>query len=598
MTIPIGSRLDKLKADVAVVMKRSTLRHKVLPLIDQAKADLLTTPPPPQPEPDPVPDPTPDPTPDPGPAPVPGADLPIFVTAAALAEATKPSVPIDIFGAASAYHRPGPERLYGWVLRDLRDYLQRVTGSNHPITGGLGAGIYVGVADDFPVWTESVGLGTDPESFVVRAQGAHFYIVGRTVLGMMAGVYTFLDSLGVKWLAPGPEWENVPERRGLVFDSKLNLSSDGPSYKWRGYFSTYGVNWRLSNSGERDRQYLLWQIRNRLGGPGYVSNSHNAHVIDPALRATHPEYFARGPNGVRSTTEVNRAHPRVVPLAVDRAEQYLLENEGKGSYFNSYSVEPNDGLPGDEDGRIAAGDPPGSYSNLDFDFASKVAAGVAERGIRDKLIGMLSYSDHALVPARAIHEQVAVQVTTDLAFFPAGKEQTVEQRLDGFRKLGVTGNRLGIYDYMNLIAWSWDRPGFTPAARPVELGQNFQRWYANGARTFTAETSDSWISGGCGQYMAARMLWDVTADPVKVRDAYYTDAFGPAAAEMRAMAEEWEAKPELSRPNLARWWAMIDTAERKVGKDARLLARLPDVKRYWLYLNLYREFNVDLRAAP
>jgi len=248
----------------------------------------------------------------------------------------------------------------------------------------------VGTFAEFGEYVPPIGLDrSDPEAFAIGPQGQRFYILGSTTFGMMAAVYSFLDSLGVRWLAPGPEWENVPSRPGLALDAALAQTSSGPSYKWRGYFSTYGVNWRYHEAGVRDRQYLLWQIRNRLGGAGYAQNSHNPNVIDPALRSTRPEYFAKSADGTISQTEVNRAHLDVVTLAVDRAVAYIQENQGRGTYFDSYSVEPNDGLPCDEAGRIAAGDLPNNCTNIDFDFASKVAAGVRARGLPD-LIGMLS----------------------------------------------------------------------------------------------------------------------------------------------------------------------------------------------------------------
>jgi hypothetical protein len=70
--------------------------------------------------------------------------------------------------------------------------------------------------------------------------------------------------------------------------------------------------------------------------------------------------------------------------------------------------------------------------------------------------------------------------------------------------------------------------------------------------------------------MATRLLWDAEADAVALRDTYYRDAFGPAAASIQALAEEWAAKPELSRPNLSRWWATIDAASAAVGSNAAL----------------------------
>lgn len=46
MTSGDTARLEQLRTDIAAVMKRSTLRPKVLALIDEAKADMTAPPPP------------------------------------------------------------------------------------------------------------------------------------------------------------------------------------------------------------------------------------------------------------------------------------------------------------------------------------------------------------------------------------------------------------------------------------------------------------------------------------------------------------------------------------------------------------------------
>lgn len=150
------------------------------------------------------------------------------------------------------------------------------------------------------------------------------------------------------------------------------------------------------------------------------------------------------------------------------------------------------------------------------------------------------------------------------------------------------------------------RPGAHPAADPLGVAADLKRWHGHGATSYTAETSDSWVNGGAGHYLAARVLWDVRADPGKELDAYYTGAFGPAAGEVRALHEDWvrfargKVLPKIARGSAAKWHHLIATADRKVGESAAYKARLNDVKRYYLYLDHIRVFDLDARlpGAP
>jgi hypothetical protein len=537
-----------------------------------------------------------------------GDALPIYLHTEALAEAGKPAVEL---AGSGGFWMPGPERLRGWALRDLRDYLQKLTGAMHPLTAadpkaqtGIVAGTFTHFPDFKPRTPEArkAFISRDPEAFVVEVQGDKLYLLGRTDLGLIAGVYTLLDRLGCRWFAPGAAWENVPELNGLTLDEKLNVAVSGPSYQARYFFSSYGANSSVLRKGAREHEYALWCLRNRMGGSAYTASYHNdPAMVPPELYAKHPELFAMA-NGKRNAYGLSRANPDTIALAVKSAVKYLRDNAGKGSYYESFSVETNDGSPACEESLKRVGNH--SATDLNYWFANQVAAGIEKAGLKDKWVGMCSYSDHAGIPSFALHPRVAVAVTTGLDFSSGGL--TVEQRLDGLREKGC--RRLGIYDYLNLITWSVDKPGCSPAADPLLVAANLKRWHAHGATTYLAETSDSWVSGGPGHYLAARLLWDVRADASKERDAYYAGAFGAAAAEVRALNEDWAALPlkvkmppgalpglpKITREKCARWHAWITRAETKVKDTPSLLARLIALKRYYLYLNLTREYELDL----
>lgn len=531
-----------------------------------------------------------------------GDTMPIYLHPPLLAEAEKPTIEI---AAGVGFWLPGPERFVGWAVRDLRDYLQRVSGARHPLArrdADARSGLFVGTFDEFPDFqpgpagARQAVVSPDPEAFVVEVQGDRLFVLGRSRGGVIAAIYTLLDRVGCKWFAPGKEWENVPTGSGLTLGETLNASSAGPSYKARFFFSSYGPNSSVFRKGGREEDYTRWNLRNRMGGSAYTANAHNEEVIPASLFQTRPELFAlitKGPwaaytKGNRLPREIARGNPEAVALAVENAVKYLKTNAGKGSYYDSFSLETGDGLPACEESLAKVGNH--SPTDLDFWFANQVAAGIEKAGLKDKWVGVLSYSDHAAVPSFDLHPKVAVTVTTGLDF---SSKMTVEQRLDGFRSRKA--RRLGIYEYLSLITWSQDRPGWQPAARPFDVAANLKRWHEHGANTYMAETSDSWIDGGAGHYLAGRLMWNVDSDPKEELDAYYRGAFGPAAGEIRSLYEDWEKAPRLSRGKLARWHDWITTADRKLNGRPDYLARVNDIKRYFLYLNLIREFEIDLK---
>lgn len=534
--------------------------------------------------------------------------VPIYLHPKVLAEAKKPTT--ELTGGGGGFWRPGPERLYGWAVRDLHNYLQRTTRAEYPLTAfdkDATSGIFAGTFDQFPHFkpqgaeAQKAFAAPDPEAFVVEVQGDKLFVLGKTPSGLIAGIYTLLDKLGCKWFAPGKTWENVPERTGLVLDRKLNTASAGPSYLARHFFPSWGPNSHVSRKGARERDYALWCLRNRLGGSAYTANFHNSPILPASLFKERPELFALV-KGKRNPQELARGNPEAVGRATEIAVNYLRANEGKGSFYDSFSVEPGDGVPACEESLKKVGNH--TPTDLDFWFANQVATGIEKAGLKDKWVGLDSYSDHAGVPSFDLHPRVAVTVTTGLDFSSGGL--TVEQRLDGLRKRKA--RRLGIYEYLNLVTWSLEKPGCHPASDPLLVAANLKRYYEHGARTYMAETSDSWVHGGPGHYLAGRLLWDVRSDPSKELDAYYQGAFGPAGHEIRALYEEWSrlplkvkmppntlpGLPRISRGKCAQWQQHITAAERLVRGQPLYRARLNAVKRYYLYLNLWREFELDL----
>ena len=94
-------------------------------------------------------------------------------------------------------------------------------------------------------------------------------------------------------------------------------------------------------------------------------------------------------------------------------------------------------------------------------------------------------------------------------------------------------------------------------------------------------------------------MWDIEIDPQKELVAYYQGAFGPAADEIRALFEDWgkgwRNPVPLTRARLAKWHHLISQAEEKLRDMPNYLARINEIKRYYLYVNHLRELGIDLK---
>lgn len=138
-----------------------------------------------------------------------GESLPIYVSPTALTEAKDPTV--DLLSSYGFQH-PGPEKYYGYALRDLSNYLQKMTGAQFPLSASdakASSGIFAGTFAEFPNFkpqqekARQAMASADPEAFVVQAQGEKLFVLGKTQFGLIAAIYSLLDKLGMKWFAPG-----------------------------------------------------------------------------------------------------------------------------------------------------------------------------------------------------------------------------------------------------------------------------------------------------------------------------------------------------------------------------------------------------------
>jgi len=143
-----------------------------------------------------------------------------------------------------------------WAAEELANHLQEICGAQLPIAQAPqrppAKGIYVGFSDA----TAKLGVPEDEtlslDGYVIKTVGSNVIIAGDRPRGTLYGVYTFLESLGVRWWAQGETF--IPKSPTIEID--VMDVREVPRLEYRDMM--FGDLW--SDEGR------LWMARNKLNG--------------------------------------------------------------------------------------------------------------------------------------------------------------------------------------------------------------------------------------------------------------------------------------------------------------------------------------------
>ncbi len=215
-------------------------------------------------------------------------------------------------------------------------YFEKISGVRLPLADETrlpegATGVYLGATER----AKAAG-GYDPEAigaegFWLYADGADLLIAGGDSRGTLYGVYTFLEEyLGVRWFTPA--LEVVPEQNAVRVDAELDRTVR-PSFSVRrndpaGTNDAYRARTKMNVSFWYDMEdyggamtFVLWDVTlDRL--------------VPDALFADHPEYFALGEDGNRTTDHVCLSNPAVLAVAADNARAAILACPRNAKYLH------------------------------------------------------------------------------------------------------------------------------------------------------------------------------------------------------------------------------------------------------------------------
>ena len=174
-----------------------------------------------------------------------------------------------------------------FAAKELAEHLKAMTGAAFQIgeKPGPGVNICLGSGD---------AAKFAPDEYVIKARGNRIDIYGKDTdtkvylfnyfydnpdKGTLRGVYNFLDSLGVRWLAPGKDGVHVPVRRTLrIPEQDIRFK---PHFQDRQIADAWNfMKYPDAKEYAKDvRDLFLWGIRNNVSTRGMVNGCHSERSL-------------------------------------------------------------------------------------------------------------------------------------------------------------------------------------------------------------------------------------------------------------------------------------------------------------------------------
>lgn len=466
------------------------------------------------------------------------------------------------------------------AIAELNEFLKKISGAELPITrlkkgAKLPKGNLILLG---PALAEKEGLKKEidalkADGFIMKVKGNKLILSGRRSRGTLYAVYDFLESLGCRWVMPGPFGEVVPEIKNIATNvDKIN----NPSHSKRYWWCTYGhgkdyPRWTLRNKGDfvralgdprvqqshasgaplsygankTDRGIKVrrmvkdWKrnkkgqiLRNDKGRPiGRVS-------VEKEVKELPEEYYTMS-GGKPNTHLGNMANPKVWKLCEEYYNYYFynkpLENYVSISCADGLVVDDRKGsrsLDSNEyDWTMGA---PSATDRLWF-FHHRYIDNVLKEH-PDRKFGVLVYANN-LTPPRleTVHPSMAL-IFAPLGICPLHHVRDKNCKTNRAYKKWfeswmaqkrASGAEAFYYDYLP-IGFQWCNFIISPQWKIV--GENYPWFHKLGLDGHTTQGFDDWGAMGLTAWVAQRLYWDVTQDYNDLVQEYCELRFGKKAA--------------------------------------------------------------------
>jgi hypothetical protein len=427
---------------------------------------------------------------------------------------------------------------------DLQHYLQKISGVELALKmdGKDVAGITLNIGktataqkSDFPA------ADLNPETYAIHQRGDDVYFEGNYPSPTAFAVYSFLqDQLGVRWFAPGEDWEYVPQNRDkstFTVDVKdvVSVPSTSPRI-WSGHQWTQDwKDWDLHNKAVQSEKVLRRNFQNNM-----------YRIFPPSKYAkAHPEYYPliNGKRWIPSSDTERKWWPCIGNKDVQRItaeyiHQWFTDHPDQDSFslgmddINQMCNDPlcsaMDASPDDYRRQ--------NYSSRYYKFINIIAKQV-QKSDPGKYIGVLIYRQVKQPP-------VDVPKMEDNVFGYIADGSVAQWFQPGFKGQWMTDTRewakrvkhLSRYEYFGLGTFV---PRVFPHAMNDEIkldkSLGFEGMYGE-MYTFLPQTAPM-------IWALAQLQWNPKLNIDDLLNEFYTKMYGPAAPSMKKyfdlMEQSW-----------------------------------------------------------
>jgi hypothetical protein len=410
----------------------------------------------------------------------------------------------------------------------------------------------------------------EPDGILLKVKGSHLVLAGRRARGTLYAVYDLLESLGCRWVMPGPFGDIYPSTRTL----ETSISkAENPTHSQRYWWCTHGqgsdyARWTLRNKGnfmtalddqriaqghalggplaagaKTDRAVMVKRSvkERKKGADGKPAVDEQGNPVFETVEREVPElpeeYYALH-NGVARHGTPNMSNPKVWDLY---AEHYI-GFFGKSLFEDYVSISAEDGLvlddrpetrkldSGDYDwtlGKDSATDRLWFFHNR---FIEKVT-----RVYPKRKFGVLVYSNNMMPPRlQTVHPNMAL-VFAPLTICPLHHVRDPKCKTNRayhgwfeawMAQARAAGAETYYYDYLP-IGFQWNQMMISP--QWALIGRNYPYFQEQGLNGHTSQGFDTWGSSAFNNWLAIRLYWNARQDYRAILAEYCATRFGAAA---------------------------------------------------------------------